>query len=219
MNCYFDGSVGGISDEWLTLGGFIATDKTWAAFHNQWEALLRNRYPIAPYIHMTDLITGNDPFERKAGWTDCKVDALVSDVVTLLGQTSATGEMCAFACAVYVQARGRLVTEGYEVSDPAVICAEVGIGNLLNWYTDRYGLELACLFFDQNEPFIKSIRSRWLKAMRPNRMVTDELFWGRIEDVEPVSMQDTPGIQAADIVAWAFTRRLRNSAGDRWASL
>ena len=32
MNCYFDGSVGGVSDKRFTLGGLIATDATWAAF-------------------------------------------------------------------------------------------------------------------------------------------------------------------------------------------
>jgi hypothetical protein len=218
MKCHFDGSVGGYSDEWLTLGGFAATDATWATIDKQWKSMLRDRYPIAPYVHMTDLITGNDPFERKAGWTDCKVEGLVSDIQTLLGSIP-TSNLCAFACSIDMKARKRLIAEGYQITDPAVICAENGIGRLLKWYDDRHPLELAHLFYDQNEPFIRSIRRRWLKVVGNKKLVTDELFWGRIANVQPVCMHDTPGIQAADVVAWAFTRRIRNEGGDPWANL
>ena len=103
--------------------------------------------------------------------------------------------------------------------EPAVICAEIGIGSLINWYDDRHGMEFAYLFFDNDEPFIKSIRRRWEKAVSPKRLVTNELFWGRIANVQPVMMRDTPAIQAADVVAWSFTRRLRNMLGDEWATL
>ena len=77
---------------------------------------LRDRYPIAPYVHMTDLVTGNDPFERKGGWTSCKVNDLVADVLALFRELTSWGELCAFACAVDVDARERLYNEGYDVS-------------------------------------------------------------------------------------------------------
>jgi uncharacterized protein DUF3800 len=216
MNCYFDGSVGGQLDQWLTLGGFVATDPTWARFQKQWEAMLKDRYPIAPYIHMTDIITGNDPFERRAGWTDCKVDRLISNAEGVLNSADKK-TMCAFACSIDVTARKRLVAEGYKISDPAVICAEIGLGHLLTWYRNTHGPERAHLFYDQNEPFIRSIRRRWLifngKKSLPNA------FWESIANVQPVRMQDTPAIQAADMVAWAVTRRLRDVPDDKWARL
>jgi hypothetical protein len=32
-------------------------------------------------------------------------------------------------------------------------------------------------------------------------------------------MQETPGIQIADLIAWSFVRRLQNEPNDRWARL
>lgn len=218
MNCYFDGSIGGQHDAWLTLGGFAASDKTWARIEAEWEVMLRDRYPIAPYVHMTDLITGNDPFEREAGWCSCRVKGLVDDVINLLGSINPT-DLCAFACSVDVLARKRLKDEGYPVTDPAIICAENGLGRLLEWYTDKHGIELSYLFYDQNEPFIRSIRRRWQRAVPQRKLVTGDLFWGRIAGVLPVAMERTPGIQAADVIAWAFTRKLRNVPNDEWATL
>src|ERR1700722_12652109 len=59
MNCYFDGSVGDKLEKWLTLGGLAAPNSTWDFIQQRWAEMLGNREPIAPYVHMTDLITGN----------------------------------------------------------------------------------------------------------------------------------------------------------------
>ena len=103
-------------------------------------------------------------------------------------------------------------------SPPAVICAENGIGRLLHWYLDHHKVELAHLFYDQGESFIKSVRTRWLSEEEKKRKVKHP-FWGMIANVQPLNMRDTPAIQAADLVAWAFTRRLRSDPGDDWSTL
>lgn len=219
MNCYFDGSIGGDSDQWLTLGGLIATNPNWATFQKQWEAMLRDRYPIAPYVHMTDLITGNDPFEICNGWTEYKVDRLVQDAEIVLGQMHKE-HVRAFACSIDLSARKRLIAQGYEISDPAAICAEIGMGALIQWYRDTHPFEMAYLFYDQDEQFISSIRSSWLIYDKQRKQRLAHPFWGTIANVRPVSMHDTPGIQAADIVAWSVTRRLRyGGTDDKWAPL
>ena len=216
MNCSFDGSVGGDRNEWLALAGLIATDAIWAKFQTDWSIMLANRDPAAPWIHMTDLLTGNGPFERKYGWTDEKVRRLIWDAVALIVSVDQS-KICGFACAVDLVAHKTLHDEGYQITKPAVICAETGIGSLLEWYIERHDVELAHLFFDQGEPFIRSIRGRWLQEDRPKRKVK-HAFWGMLANVEPVSMKDTPAVQAADILAWAFARRLRNTPGDEWAT-
>ena len=220
MKLYFDGSVGGRSNKWMTLAGFVATDRTWAKFQKQWEAMLRDRYPIAPYLHMMDLMTGNDPFERVVGWTKEKTESFIDDSVSILRQTPTT-ELCAFACSIDTKAHERLSIEGLRMPKPAVICAEIGLGALLHWYTEKHEIELAHLFYDRNERFIKSIRDRWLRAVPPKnkKLVTNELFWGRIANIQDVSMHDEPGVQAADLLAWSMTRKLRNAPGDKWARL
>ncbi len=217
MNCYFDGSVGGNENEWLTLGGIVATAHTLKRVEAQWAIMLRERYPIAPYLHLTDLLTGNDPFERRAGWTDHQVTALINDVLSVV-HAAPKHEFCAFACSIDTHARERLVTEGYKIDAPAIIAAEIGIGNLFTWYRNKHGMTLAHLFYDKNEAFIRSIRTRWLKYYDPGRVTTD-LFWGSIATVTTLEMRDTPGLQIADLIAWAVTRRLRNTRADRWGHL
>lgn len=215
MKCYFDKSGGG---KWLTLGGIAAPDVTWTTLNRLWEAMLSNRDPIAPYVHMTDLITNNGPFERNAGWDRSKVDCLVSDIETVLKSIPAR-DLCAFACSIDISARKRLVAEGYRIAKPEVICAEAGFLELLRWHTNCHPLEPIHLFYDRGEPFIGSIQDAWRSRVKPGRL-TNELAWGRIASIQPVSMCDTPGIQAADVIAWAFTRRLRyEPRDDRWASL
>lgn len=216
MKCYFDGSAGGHSDEWLTIGGLASSDAAWIRFDAKWEAMLKNRYPIAPFVHMTDLLTGNDPFERIAGWTECKTTELISDVQDLFH--AFRSELVAFACAVDIRARERLCMEGYKIGKPAVICAEIGLGKLLPRWQTANPFELAHLFYDEGETFIKSIRARWLKDVHRKSKIHHPL-WGLIASVQPVLMKDTPGVQAADVIAWSFTRRIRNEPGDQWSSL
>jgi Protein of unknown function (DUF3800) len=218
MKCYFDGSVGGQSDRWMSLAGLVATDSVWGTFQKRWETMLRERYPVAPFLHMTDLITGNDPFERKAGWTEEKVDDLVGSAERLLASLDQR-QICAFSCSIDYGAHKRLRAEGYKISDPAVICAEIGLGNLISWYREKHGIEMADLFYDQGEPFIRSIKQEWQKHEDRKQRVTDDLFWGLIGNVMPVRMTDTPGIQASDMVAWATTRRLLNLPNDKWHTL
>ncbi len=143
--------------------------------------MLADRDPIAPYIHMSDLLTENGAFKRELGWTQPKAEKLVKSAEDLLASVD-RNDMCAFACSVDIAARDRLRRQGYAVSAPAVICAENGLGKLLTWYAERHKVELAYVFYDQNEPFIKSIRTRWLrhKHKMRNRLVTDDLVWGAL---------------------------------------
>jgi hypothetical protein len=77
MRFYFDGSEGkddGI-DNWLTLAGFVACDAFWDDFDKKWKTMLLERYPIAPFVHMWQMISGVDPFERVA---DGRIKSLIS---------------------------------------------------------------------------------------------------------------------------------------------
>jgi hypothetical protein len=64
MKCFWDGSYGESEsgDEWITLAGFAAPDAVWAEFDDRWNTMLKERYPIAPYIHMIEMLDGEDPF-------------------------------------------------------------------------------------------------------------------------------------------------------------
>ena len=220
MRCYFDGSQGiaDDSDQWMTLAGLVASDAVWADFQTQWEAMLSDRYPIAPFIHMTDLVVGKDPFERLAGWTHEKKLKLALDAANVL-QGLGIQNICAFYCTINETARLRLLTEGCEIDEPEIICAETGVGNSISWYDRTHALEMVYLFFDQGEPYMHTIRRRWLQYDDPGKLVTDQLFWGRIANIQPMIAKNTPAIQAADLIAWAVSRRHRDEPEDDWARL
>jgi len=123
MNLYFDGSIGGESNRWMTLAGIIATDEVWGVFESAWTAMLRERYPIAPYVHMTDVVTGNDPFERKNGWSEERIELLVEDAKRVAGAINREDIFTA-VFSIDMRACDIVRDEGLHVPEPSVICAE-----------------------------------------------------------------------------------------------
>jgi hypothetical protein len=83
MKAYFDGSNGidESGDQWITLAAIAATDSVWADFDQRWEFMLHRRYPMAHYIHMTEILGDEDPFDTQAGWCVDKKQSLVRDAV------------------------------------------------------------------------------------------------------------------------------------------
>jgi hypothetical protein len=84
MKCYFDGSKanGPDAQSWLTLAGFVAQDHFWSLFEKEWTSeVLQKREPHAPYLHMSDLLTGNKVF---SGWPAERRQALIMDALNYL---------------------------------------------------------------------------------------------------------------------------------------
>jgi Protein of unknown function (DUF3800) len=220
MKCYFDGSEGQdeISSKWLTLAGYCATDAVWARFGDEWQRMLRERYPIAPYIHMWQIVHGKDPFERKAGWTDEKIDSLIIDAVKLL-QSLDTKLFRSFVCSVDLSAHDRLVRDGYQVQDPFSLCADMCVGGSMDWFLQKGKPEPIYLFFDRGEKFMSSVKQRWLRERTPLRKISGDpsKLWDSIHEIEELDMERNPPLQAADMVAWARNRSF--SEQREWSSL
>lgn len=217
MRLYLDGSESfGDGDRWLTLAAMVASDSIWAEFQNRWDAMLRSRYPIAPFIHMTDLINSIDPFERAAGWTEGKKRQLVYDAGEVL-RSIPGNQLCAVYCTVNLSARERLVAKGFDLGDPAAICVENCLAHAWKWHLNKHGLETVYLYFDRGERFRPAIYGQWLAH---NRNLIKHRLWGFIGGMPEVDMRFTPPVQAADIVAWAISRAHSPRADDDvWATL
>jgi hypothetical protein len=211
MKCYFDGSEGQDKNghTWLTLAGYAAPDRFWINFDIEWQAMLRDRYPVAPYIHMIDILDWHDPFERVNGWDETKKDKLIEDAIRLLEEMNRF-HFRSFICAIDLTARDNLVEKGHPVSDPFVICAELCVGNPIAWWNDSHPEkpERASVFFDRNERFMHDLRQRWLRERTPPGRVSVNPAWDIIEDIRDVDMRCCPGIQGADMLAWGRSRVL-----------
>ena len=214
MKCYFDGSEGRDTkgDTWVTLAGFAAPDQSWKPFENAWHRMLRERYPIAPYIHMWQIVHGAKPFEGHE-WTTSKLESLVSDATS---EITNRGTLRAFSCRINVSARHRAISEGYAVEEPIKICAGLCQAMSLSWRF-RTNIEKVWFFFDRGEPFIKPFKKQWLANRTPPGDVSidpNKRVWDLIENIEELDMQTSPPIQAADMIAWATTRDLADKLGE-----
>jgi hypothetical protein len=216
MQFFFDGSEGrdDNGNDWLTLAGFVSSNSFWTSFNRQWDRMLKDRYPIAPYVHMWELIHGSDPFERIVGWTQDRVNQLVNDAIGIL-QGMDKSAFCSFVCTIDVSARSRLISMGSEIPEPAMICGHWCVGKASQWYFNRHPnkIDLVHVFFDRNEKFISPLKREWLQKRTPPDRVAKELFWDLIADIDEVDMSLHPPIQAADMMAWGRSRSL--SARDR----
>jgi hypothetical protein len=216
MRAHFDGSSG--QDDggkrWLTLASYIGSDRFWGSFDEAWHVMLHNRYPVAPFIHMIDLIGWDDPFERVNGWDEGKRDALIGDALSLLHGLDKS-KFRSFVCSMDVTSRDRLVSEGFPVPDPIVLCSQWCFRGAFDWYIRNHDFEVGYAFYDRGEPFLAVVKKVWLKERTPpKRLIKTGDFWDLIANIEEVDMAFSPGVQAADMLAWSTTRALSKTDRD-----
>jgi len=119
MQCYFDGS--GRSRRYrqpvANSGRIHGADSFWGRFRDDWDRMLRERYPVAPYIHMIELLSREDPFAwGAAGWNEQKINKLILGALNILQQVDKR-EFCSFICSIDTSAHERLLAEGYVIRE------------------------------------------------------------------------------------------------------
>jgi len=214
MKAYYDGSVtrDEQGEEWITLAGIAGTDAVWAEFDHRWAKMLADRYPIAPYIHMIELLDDKDPFESLVGWDEEKKRQLVQDAIVLLSKMNKAGFRMA-RVSIPESTRLRLAAQGARVpKDPYLHCAvdcvflTAGI-YALNVEDDAQ--EPLYVFFDRGEKFLGGFKNNYLSnRTRAGFPKNPENWWDSFADVQDVDLAYHFGVQVADMIAWAHSRAL-----------
>jgi hypothetical protein len=213
MKCYYDGSGHGVDqngDEWITLGAVAATDSVWAEFDNKWNLMLRERYPVAPYIHMIELLDHESPFDRVNGWTREKKRKLIADAIVVLSQMD-KGNFRWFRFSLNTTAIQRAYLEGHVVpAKPHQIVALFMVYRMITAYVRSVvNREKIFLFFDRGDDFCPPVKREWLDLRtKPGLPPNPGNGWDLIENIEEVDQAFAPPIQVSDMVAWAHTRTL-----------
>ena len=195
------------------LAGRCVTARFWKRFDDGWlTEVLQNVEPHAPYLHMKRLYSSKGDF---CGFTKERWNKLVMDAVQYLQSQPKKG-FCSLVCGIDETARSTLVSQGCTIAEPHHICTEWGVGKAFDWFYDTWpdGLEPAYVYFDRGEGFMHSLRQRWLKEKKSQRVVINNTFWGLIVDIDARDMRNTPALQASDLLAWSETRN-RASTEDR----
>jgi hypothetical protein len=219
MKIYYDGSNGEPDpqgDGWITLGGVAATDAVWADFDLKWNRMLRERYPMAPYIHMIELLDHNSPFDRVNGWTREKKRQLISDAIVVLSQMHKQ-EFRWFRCSLNTSAIERLFMQGKVVpSNPHLHIALFMLYLMVTGYADNVNIndrEKIFVFYDRGEKFYPLVKKAWLEGRTmPGQPLNPSNPWDFLENIAEVDQAYTPPpLQVADMVAWSHTRTLTTS--------
>jgi hypothetical protein len=214
MKVFYDGSYGEDekSDKWITFAGIAGTDALWAEFDLKWDKMLKSRYPIAPYVHMIELMGDEDPFEPLIGWDFENKRQLIQDAIQLMSHMKKAEFRMAWS-SINQSALNRLRAEGLTVpADPILHvtadCVFATIGAYASNVPDEVQ-EPMYVFFDRGEKFLKRFKDNWLKfRTKPGRPKDPENWMDCFADVQEVDLPNHFGLQAADMIAWGNSRSL-----------
>lgn len=214
MKVFYDGSFGEDEkgDKWITLAGIAGTDSLWADFDRKWDKMLKSRYPIAPFIHMIELMNDEDPFEPAVGWTSENKSQLIGDAIELMSQMKKAEFRMAWS-SINESALTRLRQEGLDLSSDPLIhvtadCFFATVGVYLTNVPDATQ-EPLYVFYDRGEKFLRKFKHKWLHGRTKHGCPSDpENWWDSFADVQELDLKNHFGLQAADMIAWGTSRAL-----------
>jgi Protein of unknown function (DUF3800) len=204
IKAYFDKS-GQEDQHLLTIGAVAATDDVWAEIEADWKLILQGNNPPASYMHMVQAIHLREEFGRDKGWNDDHVFGLVNLLLSYLSSAPIHDKYCHFSCSLKMGDYKKLREETYQLDSPADMVASACVRKMSEWYFEQYqGLDFeAHYYFDQGEPFEGIIRAKWSRARAEEN---PKYQWAHISRIGSADMRKTPGLQIADMIAWATNR-------------
>jgi hypothetical protein len=199
----------------LTLAAFAASDIVWADLERQWNEVL-HKHPLKPrYIHMKELCPLRDEFSVDRGWTREEAFGLVNQMLLFL-QHYKKESLQMYYCTIDLEARRRLVKdEGFKIPLPVDLCNEFCSETVLKAHfkkawdkdPDTQTAEEMAFVFDAGEKFYGPFRKKWEAEVKKFRRDGGFNPWNVITSVTTTTnMKKLPGLQAADILAWAVNR-------------
>ncbi len=210
LRAYFDSS-GKVADDYLTLAAFAGNEEMWDKFETDWSKILEEHTPQAKYVHMREIAHQRGGFDREHGWNEQNAFGLATSCLSYMSSLDKK-RFRMFYCAVDLVAWRRLRAETYALPSPIDLCNEFCSQGVLMWYVGFYpdvvnlSADTIRYFFDNGEEFKGPFENKWKKEKRQSKQTRVWSIWKLIEQVSSVDMKNVPGVQAADILAWAVNR-------------
>lgn len=212
---YFDGSEG--ESGRVTLAGYLAAPNVWARFDQTWLDVLRSFAPPCDHLHMVDAMALRNDFGIPNGWSRDLVNELLHQLVHKCLLTSAWTERdgpsllklyCTVARDDWSRACG--IAPQLRNYGSAGICGRFIAGIALRrlpqaeGQPEGYRSGSLALIFDRGEPFKRQVELALQSAKRCAAGRRGPLTL--ISDIQEADMRKTPGLQAADFLAWLVNR-------------
>ena len=162
---------------------------------------------------MKELAHLRGDFTADNGWTLDAAYGLVNQMLLFL-QTY-KGQLQMYYCTIDLDARRKLIAEGYTIPHPVEMCNEycaetVIKSHIQKTYRQNPKAEEAdemVFVFDQGEDFYGPFQQKWKREKRRFYGKGGFSIWNVITDVTATTrMKQLPGLQAADMLAWAVNR-------------
>jgi hypothetical protein len=221
MRAYCDGSGNVGTSDVVVLAGVAADESVWRQFEPEWDRILKDRDPVAPYLHMNEVASGAGAFRNKDGWNDTKRESLVRDCL-MYAQKLDKQLFRTFVSSVEMPPYRRLKQQHAKFPSIPMLSNKAVAIRMFRWYIENFSnwkqAEIY-YFFDQNEIFASPFKTLWQRRQRKTRR---GLYnpWDLIKNVETANMRFTPQLQFADLIAWAHHRKLTPaSQGQKWSEL
>jgi len=160
-------------------------------------------------------------FDKNAGWTHENALPLVNSCLVYMSNLP-KDQVRMFYCSVDLEAWEKLRKETYQIAEPIQLCNTFCSEAILRWYGFVHAptsvidprSDSVRYFFDRNEYFFQPFYERWKKERYESDATGRWSLWNVISEVASVDMKTTPGIQAADIIAWSRNRETFAKDGD-----
>src|SRR6266571_2753206 len=199
----------------VVLSAIAADEHLWADLEPKWLGMLANRQPQASYLHMKEAISLRGNFTAEKGWDAQKVEQLLRDALLLILAVNKE-QLCVFGCHLDLQAYRRLKKLRSISVDYTEICNDFVAEKVLAWQVERRKNSLLTghsseddflhYYFDQGEPFEGAFRKWRDKNYRLAHHAKGFNYWALVKSITSSSMRHTPGLQVADMLAWALNR-------------
>ena len=219
LRAYLDSS-GKLENEWMTLAAFAASDEMWAQFETDWQAILDGHTPKASYVHMREIVHQTEGFDRKFGWNDENAFGLSNKCLIYMSHLDKK-RFRMFYCAVDLKAWRKLRAETYPLPSPIELCNQFCPRGVMLWWFDKYPEVIDIhkdtfkFFFDKGEYFKRPFEDEWVRETEQAQAEQKWSIWNLIEQVSEVDLKKVPGVQPADILAWAVNREQTAAAGKK----
>jgi Protein of unknown function (DUF3800) len=221
MRAYCDGSGNIDGSAFVVLSGVAAEESVWKGFAREWCAILGDRQPPAPYLHMKEVVAGKGPFLDENGWDDHKRIKLIQDCL-MFSQTIDKKKFCTFICSVDMSAYRRIRDAGVALPSVPRICNKFVPMSVFKWYLNnfnRWNLPELHYEFDQNERFVGPFSTLVRRLQKKSRSGLYN-HWDIIKEIGPADMRRSLPLQLADMLAWAHHRKLTpHKEGLKWSHL
>jgi hypothetical protein len=222
---YFDGSTG--KNGRVTLGGYLAPPATWKRFSAAWQGVLANAPAPCSYLHMVEAHARDPEFSVQKGWTEARVEELIELLLNKCLRPFALNEsedacLIGLCCSIPAEAWEEACRQETRLKryGQAGVCARFATALALRRLPQDPDAPIGhrtgslAMVFDRGERFKRQVEEIWERALKrpPGRRGSLSMVSMICED----NMRTTPGLQAADFLAWHVNRWQEHLSDKAW---